>query len=114
MLSDYELTNQLYSFMQAVPLLWSWKRLKAMHQNNESHIEYRGSKDCLISFDMTVLEEGTKDNGQYLHVAVSVIDPSRDAGTKGSSTTPLSTSFLVFENGELDMPLAREIFERPY
>ena len=114
MFSDYELTNQLYSFMQAVPILWGWDRLRTMHQSNESHVEYRGPKDNLISFEVSILEEGRKDAGRYLHVSVLVVDPDRKHGTKGSSTTPLTTSFLMFENGELDMPLARDIFERPY
>ena len=114
MVSDYELTNQLYAFMQAVPVLWGWGRLKAMHEQKGHCVEYRGPKDNMISFEMGILEEGVKDNGRYLHVVVSVTDPDRTLGTKGSSTTPLATSFLVFEGGELDMPLAREIFERPY
>ena len=111
MISNFELANQLYAFMQTVPLLWGWERLNAMHEKEESHIEFRGPKDNEISFDIEILEVGVKDNRRYLHVMVSVTDPDRTLHKNGSSTTPLASSFLIFENGELDMPLAREIFE---
>jgi hypothetical protein len=114
MVSDYELTNQLYAFMQAVPVLWGWERLRTMNDDKESYVEYRGPKDNFMSFKVGIFEEGVKENGRYLLVMVSVTDPDRAPGTKGSSKTPLTTSFLMYENGELDMPLAREIFERPY
>ncbi len=81
---------------------------------HESHVEYRGSKANFISFEISVLEKGKKEEDLYLHVLVSVTDPERKSYTRGSSNTPLTTSFLFYENGEHDMPLEREIHEREY
>ncbi len=118
MISDFALVSQLYSFMEAIPMLWKWDSLRRMYEQGETYTEARGPNDKFIQFEFQVLEDGVedgvKDGGPYLHLSVSVTDASRPNGQRGSSTTPLSTSFLLFENGETDMPLAREIYERPF
>ena len=115
MASDYELTNQLYSFMQAVPVLWNWNDVDNLHAKDETHAEIRGPLSNPFSFDMRVLEKDAKDGRTYLHVMVTISDPARDkAAKRGSAWSPLSTSFLWYEDGELDMPTAREIYERSY
>ena len=114
MISDFELVSQLYSFMEAIPVLWSREALKGIYAQRERHAEQRGPTDNFLQFEFEVLDEGVKDGGRYLHVSVSVTDPSHPNGQRGSSTTPLCTSFLIFESGEIDMPLAREIYERAY
>ena len=114
MFSDFELTNQLYSFMVAIPKLWSWEQLHEMFVSREEHQEQRGSDSKFLQFEFGILEVGTKDDGNYVHLFVSVVDPSRPMRQKGGSVVPLSTSFLFFANGKIDMPLASEIYERPY
>jgi hypothetical protein len=114
MISEFELVSQLYSFMQAIPVLWSKDALKRLYAEGETHTEQRGPEDNFLQFEFEVLEDGVKDSGPYLHVCVSVTDPSRPNGQRGSSITPLSTSFILFESGEVDMPLAREIYDRPF
>ena len=114
MISDFVLVSQLYSFMEAVPLLWKWETLNALYAQDETYTEQRGPHDNFIHFAFQVLEVGTKEGGRYLHLSVSVTDASRPNGSRGSSTTPLSTSFLFFQSGEVDMPSAREIYERPF
>lgn len=114
MISDFELVSQLYAFMATVPVLWSKEELEKLHAANESHAEQRGPLSNFLQFEMSVLEQDVKNGKRYLQILVSVADPSRDAGVRGSSTTPLCTSFLWFEDGETDMPLAREIYECTY
>lgn len=114
MVSDFALVSQLYAFMDAIPMLWKWESLRRSYGNGETYKEQRGPRDNFLHFEFQVLEEGVKDGGQYLHIAVSVTDPSRGKGQRGGSTTPMSSSFLFFKNGELDMPLAREIYERRF
>jgi hypothetical protein len=114
MASDFELSSQLYSFMEAVPVLWTWERLKRMHEESDSHTEQRGPDDNIFQFKLSVLEDDLKHGERYLHLLVSITDPTRKIGERGSSNTPLCTSFLFFQNGETDMPLAREIYERSY
>jgi|SRR5687767_2337891 hypothetical protein len=114
MISDFALVSQLYSFMEAIPILWSPDALKRLYVRGEMYTEHRGPDDRFLQFEFQILEDGVKDAGQYLHISVSVTDPSRPNGERGSSTTPLSTSFLLFETGKVDMPLAREIYERPF
>src|SRR5687767_689045 len=105
MASDFELASQLHSFMEAVPVLWTWERLRLMHEANESHTEQRGPGDNIFQFRLSVLEDELKYGDRYLHLLVSITDPRRKTGERGSSTTPLSASFLFFQNGETDMPL---------
>src|SRR5688500_10861909 len=100
MLSDFALVSQLYAFMEVIPVLWSWHRLRDSYGNGETYTEQRGSENNFLQFEFHILEEGSKDGGQYLHVAVSVTDPLRADGQRGSSTTPMCTSFLFFESGE--------------
>lgn len=114
MISDFALVSQLYSFMDAIPILWKWESLRRLYGNGETYTEQRGPDDAFLQFEFQVLEEGLKDGDQYLHISVSVTAPSRVNGQLGSSTTPLSTSFLFFSSGESNMPLAREIYERPF
>jgi hypothetical protein len=113
--SDFELTNQLYGFMQSIPVLWTWDELAELHIREEQHTEQRGPASRPMTFDLTVVENDVKHGRTYLHVLVSVSDPARKKEAKrGSSWTPLTTSFLWYRDGELDMPSAREIYERPY
>jgi hypothetical protein len=112
--SDFALTNQLYCFMEAVPLLWSWDKLKVQAATRQTHAEQRGPMSGFLQFEFFVLEEGVKNGEQYIHISVSVTDPSRPVTQRGGSVIPLSTSFLIFENGEVDMPLAREIYDRTF
>ncbi len=112
--SDFELVSQLYAFMESIPVLWTWGALAKLHAENNTHSEERGPPDSFLQFEMAVLEQDVKYGRPYLHVLVSITDPLRSAGDRGSSKTPLGTSFLWFEDGETDMPLAREIYERPY
>ena len=114
-ISDFELTSQLYAFMQAVPVLWTWDELSELHAKNESHKESRGPEHRPLTFDLDVLESDSKHGRTYLHVGVSVSDPYRGKDAKrGNAWVPLSTSFLWYKDGELDMPSARDIYERPF
>ncbi len=113
MISDFELVSQLYAFMESVPVLWRQEELEKLHEESDTHTEQRGPPNNFLQFEIFVLEHDVKNDKRYLHVLVSVTDPSRESGLRGSSKTPLSTSFLWFEDGETDMPLAREIYERP-
>ncbi|MBM0103564.1 hypothetical protein JM946_02365 [Steroidobacter sp. S1-65] len=114
MASDFALVTQLYAFMDAIPILWAWQDLRESYRDGQTFTEQRGPDGHFLQFEFQVLEEGTKDGGQYLHILVAVTDPTRSNEQRGGSKTPLSTSFLYFENGEVDAPLAREIYERPY
>lgn len=114
-MSDFELTSQLYAFMQSIPVLWSWDKLAELHAKKLSHTESRGPDDGPLTFDLDVLENSVQHGRTYLHIGVSVSDPARGRGaTRGSAWIPLSTSFLWYKDGELDMPSAREIYERPF
>lgn len=113
-ISDFELVAQLYSFMESIPVLWSRELLERLQAEGEAHTEQRGPHARFLQFEFEILEDGVKDDGRYLHILVSVTDPSRPAGYRGSSNSPLSTSFLLFESGETDMPMAREIYERSF
>jgi hypothetical protein len=113
MISDFALVSQLYSFMESVPVLWSREELRKLHAESDTHSEERGPPSNFLQFEICVLEDDVKNDKRYLHVLVSVTAPSREKDVRGSSKTPLSTSFLWFEDGEIDMPLAREIYERP-
>ena len=114
-ISDFELTSQLYAFMQSVPVLRPWAELSALHAKKEPHVESRGPEQRPMTFELNVLENDAKNGRTYLHVGVSVSDPNRGIGVKrGSAYIPLSTSFLWYKDGELDMPSAREIYERPF
>ncbi|MBL8518031.1 MAG: hypothetical protein JNM76_13800 [Betaproteobacteria bacterium] len=110
-LSDFELVSQLYAFMQSIPVLWTRDRVQKMFEENDEHQETRGPIDWPLQFEFLVLEQGVKGGEDYLHVLASVSDLGRKKGHHGSSYEPLSTSFLWFKSGELDMPSAREIFE---
>lgn len=114
MASDFALVSQLYAFMDAIPILWTWQELREQYEKGGTYTEQRGPADNFFHFEFRILEEGVKDAGRYLHVGVSVTDTTRKASRRGGSMIPLSTSFLFFESGELDMPLAREIYERPF
>jgi hypothetical protein len=114
MLSDFALVSQLYAFMEVIPALRSWDALRNSYVSGETYTEQRGPESNFLQLEFQILEEGSKDGGQYLHVSVSVTDPLRANGQRGSSTTPMCTSFLFFKSGEVDMPLAREIYERPF
>jgi hypothetical protein len=114
MISDFELVAQLYSFMESIPVLWSRELLERLYAEGEPHTEQRGAQDNFLQFEFEILEDGVKDDGRYLHILVSVTDLSRPAEQRGSSKSPFSTSFLLFESGEIDMPLAREIYERAF
>ena len=109
-MTDVELANQLYAFMQSIPMLWTWDNVAEMHRNEGSHVEYRGPQEKPMCFDFRVLEIGEKNGRTYLHVAVAVTDPQRDKSAKrGRAWVPLASSFLWYRNGELDMPTVREI-----
>jgi hypothetical protein len=112
--TDFELTTQLYSFMESVPVLWGWGGLSQLRASDETYTEARGPADNFIQFALQVLDDGTKNGQSYLHVFVRVTDASRVPGRPGSSTTPLSTSFLLFETGEVDMPHGRDIYESAF
>jgi hypothetical protein len=109
--TDFELTTQLYSFMESVPVLWGWGGLSQLRASEETHTEERGPADNFIQFSLEVLDDGTKNGQPYLHALVRVTDASRAPGQPGSSTTPLCTTFLLFKSGEVDMPHARDIYE---
>jgi hypothetical protein len=114
-ISEFELTSQLYAFMQAVPVLWTWDELSELYAKREPHVESRGPEQRPMTFELNVLENDAKNGRTYLHVGVSVSDPNRGIGVKrGSAYAPLSTSFLWYKDGELDMPSAREIYERKF
>jgi hypothetical protein len=82
-----------------------------MFEDDDSHIEERGPPDAAIQFSLRVLEDDTKDGRRYLHVLAETIDASRSSGTPGSSSTPLCSSFLLYENGDADMPHAQDIYD---
>ena len=114
MASDFELAAQLHSFMESIPVLWTWEQRQKLYTDGGTHTEQRGPDGRFFHFDLHVLEDASKNGRRYIHVAVSITDTGRANGQRGSSTTPLCTSFLLYEDGEADMPLAREIYERPY
>ena len=107
MVSDDDLTNQLYNFMLSIPMLWKLEVLEAMHQTNESHKEYRGPEDGSLIFAFDVVENEI----EYLQVLLSVSDVSRGIKVYGSSYRPLGTSFIWFKDGKLDMPSEKEIYK---
>ena len=111
MLSNYTLIGQLYSFMQAIPELWSWEALEKLCEAHESHKEYRGPEDQPLIFTLQVLEKEVKHSRTYLHIFVDASDVQREIGLPGSSNTPLGTTFLWYQDGELDMPTAKDIYE---
>jgi hypothetical protein len=114
-LSNFDLVSQLHAFMVAVPALWNWDQLAALHACDESHDEHRGSLDGrFIQFWLRVLENDVKEGRRYLHVAVEVIEADRPSGQPGSSTTPLHSSFLLFADGETDMPQASDIYRHTF
>jgi hypothetical protein len=114
-LSNFDLVSQLHAFMTAVPALWDWDQLAALHAGDESYDENRGSLDGrFIQFGLSVLENDQKEGRRYLHVAVEVVEPERPSGEPGSSTTPLCSSFLLYSDGETDMPQASDIYRRAY
>ncbi|GDY22716.1 hypothetical protein LBMAG56_40630 [Verrucomicrobiota bacterium] len=111
-MNDYELTNQLYAFMQSIPVLWTWDRLAELHAPRQPHQESRGPEDNQLTFELDVLENSAEGGRPYLHIGISVSDLSRKKDTgAGSAWSPLCTSFLWYQDGESDMPTGWEIFE---
>ena len=101
--------------MQSIPVLWRWEQLAELHAQGESHKEFRGPQNAPLTFDLDVLENSAQNGRTYLHIGISASDPARSHDAKrGSSWVPLSTSFLWYKDGELDMPTARDIYERPF
>jgi hypothetical protein len=114
-LSNFDLVSQLHAFMVSVPALWTWDELAALHAADESHDERRGSAGGrFIQFWLRVLESDVKDGRRYLHVAVEVIEADRPSGQPGSSSTPLYSSFLLFADGDTDMPQASDIYRHSF
>ncbi len=97
--------------MESIPVLWSWENLVEMKASGATYTEERGPKDGFLQFELSVLDDGTKDDGYYLHVFVSVTDTCRPNDKVGGCKFPLCTSFLYFDNGQLDMPLAGEVYD---
>jgi len=111
-LSDFELVEQLYVFMTAVPALWGWADLEALHAEGLSCKETRGpDAKHQLQFSLSTLESGVRCGQPYLHIAVSVSAPDRNGLERGSAKVPLCASFLLFQNGVVEMPLASDIFE---
>jgi hypothetical protein len=97
-IADKELVEQLNAFMRAVLELWTWDQLAAL--GNETHVEYRGNDENLLTFDLQLLENQTEGR-PYLNVSVSVCD-LRETGL-GSAYEPFCTNFIFYKDGELDL-----------
>ncbi len=98
--------------MQSIPELWSQEALRELNISDKSHKEDRGRpEDASLTFTMEVLECDQENGREYLHILVTVSDTDRPKHSGGDSWTPLATSFLWYEDGELDMPIAKEIYE---
>src|SRR5688572_17447069 len=104
MISDLERRNQLYSFLVSVPLVWKWDELAELEGE---HVEDRGPESRPMQFSLQLLERDSKEGKSYLHLIVAVSDPGRGKPVLGSAWLPLSTSFLWFQDGTLDMPTAQ-------
>jgi hypothetical protein len=100
--------------MEVVPSLWSWDALSRLHELDDTHTEERGNHENFIQFAFRVLEQDAKEGRPYIHVLVEVVDATRTSGYPGSSTTPLCTSFLLYADGKLDMPTARDTYAKAF
>lgn len=108
-LPDYELVAQLSAFMRLVPQLWSWSDLAALRSSGNSITEHLGPIDAPLTFDIEILEHDRNQTGEYLHVMVGLSDSVRSKELPASSWGPLTTSFLWYWSGELDVPSSEEL-----
>ncbi|MBX2869918.1 MAG: hypothetical protein KTR18_14660 [Acidiferrobacterales bacterium] len=110
--SDFVLTDQLNAYMQAIPETWAWSELARLFSEGESQKEYRGPEtNPVLIFTLNVLEDDVQNGRRYLHILVSVSDTNREHGQLGSSYTPLGTTFIWNEDGEIDMPRPEDIYQ---
>lgn len=99
-LSDELLMDQLNAYTRAVIAQWSWDELAQL--GHETHVEYRGPSSNLLTFSHYLLEDEPNHGRHYLHVAVSVCDFRNDKGL-GSGFQPLTSSFIYYQDGEMDL-----------
>jgi len=104
MISDRELGEQLYAFMRVVPSFWAWNDLLRLLETHDSHVEYRGPPDQLISFSLQVIQHWVTDSEDWLDVWATVADPSRGRGL-GGSYVPLLGHVIVHRDGKIEFTL---------